>query len=230
MNKTLLLYVLLIGSTITINAQCPQGSSGFTPAFNGSTLVVGTRTQVSNTTWANEYVILNNVVAGYAYRFDSCGAPYDSEITVYDETNSTPGDGSWFNTNGCGDDGQFDFTATSSGNYKFQVNDFNCTNNATNTALYVTLISTLGVEENTLNLKTSLYPNPSNGNFTVSYSGQEPLKELQVIDYLGRRVQSISLENFKGSKEINLSALAKGIYFISIETETAKVSKRMIIE
>jgi len=89
---------------------------------------------------------------------------------------------------------------------------------------------TLGIEENILDKETSIYPNPNKGNITFSYSGKEQLKELQVIDMLGKRIQTISLENFDNSQGINLTALAKGMYFISIQSESTKVTKRMIIE
>jgi len=88
----------------------------------------------------------------------------------------------------------------------------------------------LGIEENLLTNETSLYPNPNKGDFTLNYSGNEQLKELQVLDMLGKRIQTISLENFANSKEINLTTLAKGMYFITIQSETTSVTKRMIIE
>jgi len=81
-----------------------------------------------------------------------------------------------------------------------------------------------------LNQLSNIYPNPNKGNFTLNYSGQEQLKELQVLDMLGKRIQTISLENFANSKEINLTTLAKGMYFITIQSETTSVTKRMIIE
>ncbi len=81
-----------------------------------------------------------------------------------------------------------------------------------------------------LSVLSSIYPNPNKGNFTLNYSGQEQLKKLEVIDMLGKMVQTISLENFDNTQEINLRTLAKGMYFISIQSASAKVTKRMIIE
>ncbi|NQY31360.1 MAG: T9SS type A sorting domain-containing protein, partial [Flavobacteriaceae bacterium] len=81
-----------------------------------------------------------------------------------------------------------------------------------------------------LNQLSNIYPNPNKGSFTLNYSGQEQLKELLVIDMLGKRVQTISLESFANSQDINLTALAKGMYFITIQSDTATITKRMIIE
>jgi|GEM_PF-2675459 len=89
---------------------------------------------------------------------------------------------------------------------------------------------TLGIEENILDKETSIYPNPNNGSFTLNYSGQEQLQKLQVIDITGKRVQTVSLKNFTNSQDLNLSALAKGMYFITIQSDAAKVTKRMVIE
>lgn len=81
-----------------------------------------------------------------------------------------------------------------------------------------------------LNQLSKIFPNPNNGSFTLNYSGQEHLKELQVIDMLGKKVQTISLENFANSQDINLTALAKGMYFITIQSENTTITKRMVIE
>ena len=88
----------------------------------------------------------------------------------------------------------------------------------------------LNIDDNLLHQLSNIYPNPNNGNFTLSYSGKEQLNEFQVIDMLGKRVQTISLENFDNSQEINLVSLAKGIYFITIQSDSTKATKRLIIE
>ena len=100
--------------------------------------------------------------------------------------------------------------------------------NSSNVSVEITV--SLGVNENILAANIIMFPNPNKGSFTLNYSGQEQLKELKVIDILGKRVQTISLDSFDNSQEINLSALAKGMYFITIQSASAKVTKRMIIE
>jgi len=102
-----------------------------------------------------------------------------------------------------------------------------CSNSANDN---VEVEASLGIHENVFGANIGLYPNPNKGDFTLNYSGQEQLKELLVTDMLGKRVQTISLENFDNSQYINLTALAKGMYFITIQSESAKVTKRMIIE
>ena len=94
----------------------------------------------------------------------------------------------------------------------------------------ITITASLGIEENLLSNEISIFPNPNKGNFTLSYSGQKQLKELIVIDITGKKVQNMLLGNFANSQEINLTALAKGMYFITIQSESAKATKRIIIK
>lgn len=64
----------------------------------------------------------------------------------------------------------------------------------------------------------------------MSYSGQEQLKQLSVFDVTGKKVQTIILNNFNQRKDINLNTLAKGLYFITIESETTNTTKKMVIK
>lgn len=88
----------------------------------------------------------------------------------------------------------------------------------------------LSVEENQLFKDLTIYPNPNKGRFVLDYSGSEQLKELQVKDILGKIIQTVSLEGFDNNQPINLSNLSKGMYFMTIESESTKATKRMIIE
>lgn len=90
--------------------------------------------------------------------------------------------------------------------------------------------STLSVDSNVLNRNIRMYPNPNQSIFTLSYSGEENLKDLTVIDLTGKHIQTISLKGFTINKEINLSNLASGMYLIRIQSTSSSLTKRMIIE
>lgn len=90
--------------------------------------------------------------------------------------------------------------------------------------------STLSVGNTELNRNIRIYPNPNRSIFTLSYSGEENLKNLMVTDLTGKLIQTISLKNFSNTKEINLSNLASGIYLIRIQSATSNSTKRMLIE
>jgi len=94
----------------------------------------------------------------------------------------------------------------------------------------VEITAPLGIETAILSEALQVYPNPNVGAFTLLYNGKDPLKSLNVFDVTGKHILEIDLINFNDSQVINLTALAKGMYFIAIQTDAAKVTKKMIIE
>jgi len=88
----------------------------------------------------------------------------------------------------------------------------------------------LGVDDNQLlGDQISIFPNPNNGTFTLTYTGNESLNELTVIDVTGKLVKKISLTNFNASREVQLSSIGSGIYFLNISTLNTEVTKKIII-
>jgi hypothetical protein len=74
----------------------------------------------------------------------------------------------------------------------------------------------------------SVYPNPSNGKFTIEVKDAKLAPQsITVIDATGQEVLSTDL--VAGSQSIDLSSQAKGIYFIRIATENGNYSKRVTI-
>jgi len=74
-----------------------------------------------------------------------------------------------------------------------------------------------------------VYPNPSYGMFTISYSYVGKIK-IEALDLNGRTVYSDSNSSFNGSKEINLTNLNSGIYILKLDTENASFTKKIIIK
>ena len=76
--------------------------------------------------------------------------------------------------------------------------------------------------------KIVIYPNPSNGIYTI-FSGNIPLEELQVFDITGKTIikkTNITLTN--NSTTIDLSAISNGVYFVRITSENQTTIKRII--
>ena len=73
----------------------------------------------------------------------------------------------------------------------------------------------------------SVYPNPSNGVFSVSNSVNNDNINYTVTNILGSTVVS---GKFNNSKNVDLSAQSKGIYFITFESNGNKITKKIIIE
>lgn len=78
----------------------------------------------------------------------------------------------------------------------------------------------------------AVYPNPSNGNFTVKLDEQLGNQvSLQIVDALGKRIFTAGTEVFvNGEAKIDLSHVKAGVYLIQLTTEQGTVSKRIVIE
>ncbi|HYV90569.1 MAG TPA: PKD domain-containing protein [Chitinophagales bacterium] len=119
------------------------------------------------------------------------------------------------------------YTVLQSGLYTVIVGD---SNNCVNSANQYVLIS--GIAELS-DANISIYPNPSDGNFMVELSngliaGQV---SIDVVNSLGQKVFSIE-EKITATdikKEIDLSDVARGVYFIGIKTENEFVRKKILL-
>lgn len=101
--------------------------------------------------------------------------------------------------------------------------DFNpaiVTNSTYNKIMKVTGLS--NKEENI----AALYPNPSNGSFTIELNTKEK-QSIQLFDMTGNMVLSQTIEN--GKANIDASHLAAGIYNISIKGTGSVANKKMVI-
>ncbi len=87
----------------------------------------------------------------------------------------------------------------------------------------ITGITAIGVLQSSNNERVLIYPNPSNGTFTVS--GSE-IDAIEVFNLLGEIVYS-SNGSGKTTNEINIQGTAKGVYFMKTisgsKTETQKI-------
>lgn len=80
----------------------------------------------------------------------------------------------------------------------------------------------------------SIFPNPATENFTIDFELEETASiTLKIMDNSGNLVEQIDLGDLSVGtyeKEINSSAYNKGIYFVVIETETGKTTRKVIIK
>ena len=84
---------------------------------------------------------------------------------------------------------------------------------------------TTGLTEEKENI-ASVYPNPSNGLFTIELSTKEK-QNLQLFDMAGNVVLSQAIEN--GKATIDANNLAAGIYNISIKGNDSVSNKKLVI-
>jgi hypothetical protein len=76
-------------------------------------------------------------------------------------------------------------------------------------------------------------PNPSNGNFTLSYVTEKAQDvNIRLVDVLGRMVYSSKAKVISGYNpiEINVEGLSKGIYSFEFLSETGRTTEKLVIE
>ncbi|MFC4632594.1 T9SS type A sorting domain-containing protein [Dokdonia ponticola] len=88
----------------------------------------------------------------------------------------------------------------------------------------------LNIEEVRFRESVTLYPNPASDQVTLTYAGQEQLQQLAIIDVQGKIIERITLQDFNTSKTIDISRLAKGIYFVNVQSKSTTITQKLIIK
>jgi hypothetical protein len=78
----------------------------------------------------------------------------------------------------------------------------------------------------------SVYPNPSNGLYTMTFDKLSDVVAYSVYDQIGRKVifDSVSLDGQLTNKSLDLSSFADGVYSLVIEIESGSLVKRLLKE
>jgi len=80
----------------------------------------------------------------------------------------------------------------------------------------------------------TVFPNPSSGVFTVNMTLSQNTQNLslKVINELGQEVYEQSYSRIAGqfTRELNLSDLAKGVYFLKISSDQGNVYKKIVLQ
>lgn len=75
-----------------------------------------------------------------------------------------------------------------------------------------------------------VFPNPSSGVFNLKWEEQAAGATIRVFNTLGRAIHMQQLEGPANTAVLNLQQLAKGIYFVQIDTEKGKGIRRIVVE
>ncbi len=75
----------------------------------------------------------------------------------------------------------------------------------------------------------SIYPNPSAGNFNVSFNNTIEKGFVKILNILGETILTEDI-NHESSKEIKLNNISRGIYFVNVFDGERNFSKRIVIQ
>jgi hypothetical protein len=102
--------------------------------------------------------------------------------------------------------------------------EYHGANRSKNTAV---TFGTLGVDDFSLNASAVLYPNPSNGSFTIK--SKTGVDNIDIYSQTGAFIKTVKV-NESGSAEINVDGLSSGVYLIELKNKEDKSWKKVIID
>lgn len=98
-----------------------------------------------------------------------------------------------------------------------------CTNTA---VVQIKINSCVGISENDpATARLAIFPNPSNGQFTVSYNSDIVL---EISNQLGQKIRKVEL-NEANHFTTNISGLADGVYFVTGEKNGRNISQKIVV-
>ena len=79
--------------------------------------------------------------------------------------------------------------------------------------------------------KIEIYPNPTNGNFTVGLLGELSNQDVKIklIDIVGKEIMYMESER-NSNLSIDATDIPKGIFFLEVSYEHLKISKKIVIQ
>ncbi len=95
-----------------------------------------------------------------------------------------------------------------------------------------TLWTPSSINETTFNGNLSIYPNPTNGIFTIEMNDVEKdVYTIKITNVLGQKIFRIS-QSVNGiyKENIDLATFQKGVYLIQIKNSTTTITERIIVE
>jgi PKD repeat protein len=97
-------------------------------------------------------------------------------------------------------------------------------------SLSITCSICTGVAENTDQPVIKVFPNPSEGNFTVKFYNNPGHTEITVMNILNKSVYSCELEATKGKTlNIDLGGIVEGVYFMRIRSGSHEIIEKLMI-
>jgi len=116
-------------------------------------------------------------------------------------------------------------TVTTSGDYCVTVTDSNNCSNSD--CVYLDFM--VGIHNLNQESVVTILPNPTTGNVSINFSTTHDFKEMQMLDETGRLVFSKIISG-RAFVDLDLSSVAKGVYFLRLTGVGALKTERIIVE
>ena len=114
------------------------------------------------------------------------------------------------------------YTVTINGSYAVVVVQNGCTDTST---CYI--VTTVNIADNDFNNSLTLYPNPATTTFTIESTNK--IQSIKVINVMGEEVITNYESGITNAVSIDVSVIAKGIYFVQITDEKKTVINKKIV-
>jgi len=95
--------------------------------------------------------------------------------------------------------------------------------------IFKTTATILGISENLDTLKWAMYPNPSDGNFTIKLGEVYDTISVEITNLIGQKIASYT---YKNTQTISISdSFSSGIYLVTLSTDSINsITKKIIIK
>ena len=203
----------------TSNAQSPTIPSSTTSNSGTYTLSVTDSNNCTATTTGSAFVNPLPTVTASSASSVICGPPYQQTVTI------TAGGASTYTWNTTAISNSISVSPSVTTTYTVIGTDANGCNNTTTITQSVsacTGLQQLGVES----WEFAVYPNPNNGEFTISVTGLEKMPLVEIYNTIGKLVFKDVLTSEKNTFNTNLAA---GIYFINLIDNGKIISTKKLI-
>jgi hypothetical protein len=107
--------------------------------------------------------------------------------------------------------------------------DFNVNNEHLDKGATTATFSLLGIKNFSALDSINIYPNPSNGVFTLTKNSAVEISKIRVYDTNAKLLKEIDAKQANQNGTINVSELSAGIYFMEISNDTDKTVKKLLI-
>ncbi|WP_166387716.1 T9SS type A sorting domain-containing protein [Polaribacter sp. 11A2H] len=89
----------------------------------------------------------------------------------------------------------------------------------------------LGVQEDILAGKTSIYADNDNNNIVISKNQEVNIQNVELFNILGKKVSTWNIKEQKSTYQLNIKKqLTTGIYIVKMNTDKGTISKKLVIE